>query len=82
MSIGETNVYFTYGTKFILPIKIRLPTYKISVENLNSNKEGLSLNIDLLEEKRRYRKIRLITYQQRMANHYNHSVKPLKIPTR
>nr|GEV89517.1 reverse transcriptase domain-containing protein [Tanacetum cinerariifolium] len=51
-SHGDTPFSLTYGTKAVISVKIRMPTYRAAVVDTVHNNEELRLNSDLLEERR------------------------------
>jgi hypothetical protein len=49
----ETPFSLTFGTEAVIPAKVGYPSFKVSHYNPRLNDEGISLHLDLLEEKRR-----------------------------
>ncbi|GAA0144499.1 hypothetical protein LIER_04930 [Lithospermum erythrorhizon] len=49
---GETPFSLVYGLKALLPTEVRLEMERVSYYDELANKQGLWLNLDLLEEKR------------------------------
>ncbi|GJZ67099.1 reverse transcriptase domain-containing protein [Tanacetum coccineum] len=50
-SNGDTLFSLTYGTKVVIPTKIRMPTYRTAVVDVVHNDDEIRLNLDLLEER-------------------------------
>lgn len=48
MTRGETTFSLTYDTTVVILIKIGLPSYITSIENLEGNEDSMALNLDLL----------------------------------
>ncbi|KAL5576842.1 hypothetical protein UlMin_018541 [Ulmus minor] len=51
-STNETPFSMTYGTEVVVPTEIGEPSFRVEQFDPESNVEGLSLNLDLLEIKR------------------------------
>ena len=47
-----TPFSLVYGSEAVLPLEIRVPTYRVSSFEENKDNEELRLNLDLLEERR------------------------------
>lgn len=52
IAIGETPYSLTYGTEVVISVEVSILSYRIAAESLEGNDEGLTLNLDLLNEKR------------------------------
>ena len=50
--IGEMSYSLVYGTKAVIPLKIRIPTFYTTNFDKETNEIELRLNLDLLGEKR------------------------------
>ncbi|GJW41845.1 reverse transcriptase domain-containing protein [Tanacetum coccineum] len=50
-SNGDTSFSLTYGTKAVIPAKIRMPTFRAAEVDVAENDEALEINLELLEEK-------------------------------
>ncbi|GJS73445.1 reverse transcriptase domain-containing protein [Tanacetum coccineum] len=57
-SHGDTPFSLTYGTEAVIPVEIRIPTYRTAVVDAAHNDEELRQNLDLLEERRERAAIR------------------------
>ncbi|GJZ39263.1 reverse transcriptase domain-containing protein [Tanacetum coccineum] len=70
-SHSDTPFSLTYGTKAVIPAKIRMPTYRTAVVDAVHNDEELRLNLDLLEERRERAGIREAKAKLQMTKYYN-----------
>ena len=71
----EMPFSMVYGTKFVILVKIGMPSFRTSNFDKKNNKIELKLNIDLLDEKRERAEIRQETYKHQVAKYYNQRVK-------
>ncbi|GJR60641.1 reverse transcriptase domain-containing protein [Tanacetum coccineum] len=74
-SHGDTPFSLTYGTKAVIPVEIRMPTYRTAVVNAAHNDEELRLNLDLLRERRERATIREAKAKLKMTKYYNARVR-------
>nr|GEX19663.1 reverse transcriptase domain-containing protein [Tanacetum cinerariifolium] len=74
-SHGETPFSLTYGTKAVMAVEIRMPTYRTAVVDTVHNNEELRLNLDLLEEQRECVAIREAKEKLKMIKFYNTRVR-------
>ncbi|GJR32117.1 reverse transcriptase domain-containing protein [Tanacetum coccineum] len=72
---GDTPFSLTYGTKAVIPAKIRMPTYRTTVVDAVHNDEELRLNLDLLEEWREHAAICEAKAKLKMTKYYNAKVR-------
>uniref|UniRef100_A0A2N9GKA7 Integrase catalytic domain-containing protein n=1 Tax=Fagus sylvatica TaxID=28930 RepID=A0A2N9GKA7_FAGSY len=72
---GETPFRLAYGTEAVIPVEIRLTTWRTGHHDEDNNDSQLRLNLDLLDEVRDQAKARTKVYQQRMARYYDRRVK-------
>ncbi|GKV50344.1 hypothetical protein SLEP1_g57053 [Rubroshorea leprosula] len=49
---GETSFNLTYDSKAVVPVEVKIPNYRMSYFNVDSNEQALRENLDLLEETR------------------------------
>ena len=70
----ETPFRLTYGNEAVIPIEVRLTSYRIHNHDESRNDEAIRLQLDLVDEVRATTKQRLVRYQDRMAKHYNSRV--------
>ncbi|KAL5555292.1 hypothetical protein UlMin_037528 [Ulmus minor] len=66
-STNETPFSMTYGTEAVVPTEIGEPSFRVEQFDPESNVEGLSLNLDLLEIKRDNAQIRMVANQKAVA---------------
>jgi hypothetical protein len=71
---GETPYSPTYGTKAIIPTEVGYPSFKVAYYNPRLNDEGISLNLDLLQEKKDDAQVTWAAYQDRTAPYFNKAV--------
>ena len=65
----------TYGAEAVIPLKTGFPVTRTSSFNLKDNKEQLTRNFDLIEEKREDAMVQLAYYQQKLKQGYDANVK-------
>ncbi|GJS55493.1 reverse transcriptase domain-containing protein [Tanacetum coccineum] len=70
-SHGDTPFSLTYGTEAVIPAEIDMPTYRTAAVDAVHNNEGLRLNLDLLEERRKRAAIRKAKAKLKMSKYYN-----------
>nr|GEX12875.1 reverse transcriptase domain-containing protein [Tanacetum cinerariifolium] len=68
---GDTPFFLTYGTKAVIPMEIRMPTYHTTVVDTVHNDEELRLNLDLLKERREHAAIQKAKAKLKMRKYYN-----------
>nr|GEX03895.1 reverse transcriptase domain-containing protein [Tanacetum cinerariifolium] len=74
-SHGDTSFSLTYGMEAIVPVEIRIPTYRTMVVDVIHNNEELWLNLDLLEERRECVAIHEAKAKLKMPKYYNTRVR-------
>ncbi|GJW80449.1 reverse transcriptase domain-containing protein [Tanacetum coccineum] len=74
-SHGDTPFSLTYGTEAVIPVEIRMPTYRTVAVDTVHNDEDLRLNLDLLEEKRERTTICEAKAKMKMTKYYNARVR-------
>ncbi|GJZ13132.1 reverse transcriptase domain-containing protein [Tanacetum coccineum] len=74
-SHGDTLFSLTYGTEAVIPVKIRMPTYRTVAVDTIHNDEELRLNLYLLEEKRERAAICEAKAKMKMTMYYNARVR-------
>ena len=57
-SNGETPFSLTYGSEAVIPAEIGIPTFRTMMANVENNDEEISLNLDLVQERREMAAIR------------------------
>ena len=68
---GETSFRLTYGSEAIIPVEVRLTSYRVHNHDKSRNDVAIRLQLDLVDEVRATAKQRLAWYQDRMAKHCN-----------
>ncbi|KAD5508946.1 hypothetical protein E3N88_16649 [Mikania micrantha] len=72
---GQTPFSLVFGSKAVLPTEMIIPTIRTSLQTIESNNKVLSQDIDTIDETRDIAKIRMATYQQKMAKSYNKNIR-------
>ena len=72
---GETSFRLAYGSKVVIPAKVRLTSYRVENHDESRNDEAMHLQLDLVDKVRATTKQRLARYQNLMVKHYNTEVK-------
>jgi len=75
VSTGETPFSLCYGSEALISIEIGVPTLRVELFSLESNKQNLRDNLDLLNELHDQAKIRQAVYNQHIERYYNQQVK-------
>ncbi|KAL6225803.1 hypothetical protein ACLB2K_004652 [Fragaria x ananassa] len=74
---GETPFSMAFGTEAVLPVETLIPSGRVENFDAATNKEGLRLNVDLVEERRDMADMHNQVYKQRVARHYNRKVRTM-----
>nr|GEX94101.1 reverse transcriptase domain-containing protein [Tanacetum cinerariifolium] len=72
---SRTPFSLTYGTEAVIPAEIGMPTYRTAAVDVVNNDEELSLNLDLLEERRELAAISEAKSKSKMMKYYNARVR-------
>ena len=64
-----------YENEAVIPVEVRLTSYKVDNHDESKNDEAIRLQLDLLDEVRATVEQRLARYQDLMAKHYNSQVR-------
>ena len=72
---GETPFRLTYGTEVMISVEVGVTSIRREVFNEESNDDHLRINLDCLDKVREKASIRMMKYQQKMADYYNKRVK-------
>ncbi|KAD7476996.1 hypothetical protein E3N88_00132 [Mikania micrantha] len=59
---GQTPFSLVYGSEAVLPTEMAIPTARSSLQNLESNKEIISEDLDTIDELRDIARIKMETY--------------------
>ena len=74
-SMGESSFALTYGMEAIIPTKIGMPTILTEVHE-EANAEAITKDLDTIDELWEATIVRIVSYQQRLANLHNQRVNP------
>ncbi|XP_071695212.1 uncharacterized protein [Rutidosis leptorrhynchoides] len=74
---NETPFSLVYGSEAVIPVKIIMPTMRITSFDESSNSEELRENLNFVEEHREMAAIKEAINKQRNASYYNKRVQPL-----
>ena len=69
--MGETPFRLTYGTIAMISVEVGVTSIRREVFNEESNDDHLRINLDCLDKVREKASIRMMKYQQKMADYYN-----------
>lgn len=72
----KTLFTLTYGSEAIVPIEIRMLSYKVQHYDKESNNKGLKEHLDLLEESGEEAEMQIMTDQRKLEHYFNRRVKP------
>ena len=72
----ETPFALAFSTEVVAPVEVRIKSPRIEFASVEHNDEALSLNLELLDEKREQVLRRTEEYQRKTARYYNQKVKP------
>ena len=73
---GETPFCLTYEHEVVIPAEVGLTNHRVYHHDEGRNKEGMHLQLDLLNEVRTTTEQRMACYQDLIAKHYNTKVRP------
>ncbi|XP_074327410.1 uncharacterized protein LOC141665330 [Apium graveolens] len=71
MSTGQTPYILVYGTEAVLRTEVMMPTARYRLLTTDMNNTELAHKKDIIDELQEMVKIRLVSYQQRVANTFN-----------
>ena len=75
-STGETPFALAYGVEAVIPLEVGMSTTRTIDFAMETNKENLRKDLDLLEERRDLAVVRLASYQQQMKREHDKTIKP------
>jgi hypothetical protein len=75
-SIGETPIALAYGVEAVIPLEVGMPTIQTTNFVVETNKDNLRKDLDLLEERRDLAVVWLASYQQQMKREHDKNIKP------
>ena len=73
-STGETPFTLAYGVEAVIPLEVGIPTTRITDFAVETNKDNLRKDLDLLEERRDLAIVRLASYQQRIKREHDKNI--------
>ncbi|GKV31526.1 hypothetical protein SLEP1_g40206 [Rubroshorea leprosula] len=73
---GETPYHLAFGTEAVIPVEIRVPSFRVTHFDEGRNGQLLRENLDLLDDVREEARLRTLVYKQKIANFYNRRVRP------
>ena len=73
-SIGETPFALAYGVEAVILLEVGIPTTRITDFAVETNKDNLRKDLDLLEERRDLVTVRLASYQQRIKRKHDKNI--------
>ncbi|KAJ0930062.1 putative integrase, catalytic core, ribonuclease H-like superfamily, integrase zinc-binding protein [Helianthus annuus] len=72
---GQTPFSLVFGAEAVIPTEMVVPTARTSTRDPEENAANLAQDLDTIEEIRDLARIRMASYQQRMAGAYNKNVR-------
>ena len=72
--MGESPFALTYGIEAIIPLEIEMPTIQTEIFE-EANVEAITKDLDTTNELWEAATVRIVSYQQRLANLHNRRVK-------
>ncbi|KAJ0942260.1 putative integrase, catalytic core, ribonuclease H domain, ribonuclease H-like superfamily [Helianthus annuus] len=72
---GQTPFSLVFGAESVIPTEMVVPTARTSTRDPEENDTNLAQDLDTIEEIRDLARIRMASYQQRMAGAYNKNVR-------
>ncbi|GKV06071.1 hypothetical protein SLEP1_g18002 [Rubroshorea leprosula] len=75
-AIGETPYHLAFGTEAVIPVKIGVPSFRVTHFDEGRNGQLLRENLDLLAKVREEARLRTLVYKQKLVNFYNKRVRP------
>lgn len=73
--MGKTPFNLTFGTKAVIPMVVRLTSFRATMFDESKNDKELKVNLDLLDELKVKDCTRMARYQNRVTGYYNSRVK-------
>ena len=73
-STSETPFTLAYGVEAVIPLEVGIPTTRITDFAVETNKDNLRKDLDLLEERRDLAIVRLASYQQRIKREHDKNI--------
>ena len=74
-STNETPFALAFGLEAVIPLEIGMPTTRTTEFDVQTNKDNLLKDLDLVEERRDLATVHLAAYQHRLKREHNKNVK-------
>ena len=71
---GETPFSIVYGTEAVIPTELSFPTARTALTDFGSNEDAIMLDLNLIEERTEIAAIKMLAYQQKVAELYNKQI--------
>ena len=75
-STDETPFALAYGVEAVIPLEVGIPTTWTTDFEMETNKENLRKDLDLLEERQDLVVVWLASYQQRIKREHDKNIRP------
>ena len=72
---SQTPFSLVFGTEAVIPTEMVVPTARTSIRDPQANNESLIQDLDTVDELRDLARVRMASYQQRIAGSYNKNVR-------
>ena len=73
-STGETPFTLAYGVEAVIPLEVGIPTTRTTDFAVETNKDNLRKDLDLLEERRDLAIVQLASYQQWIKREHDKNI--------
>ncbi|XP_077249331.1 uncharacterized protein LOC143888821 [Tasmannia lanceolata] len=78
---GESPFNLSFGTEAVISVDIGIPSPRIVHFNEQLNRDGLRVNLDLLEEVHEESEIRAAAYKQKVSRYHDTKIRPREFRT-
>ncbi|KAK9053624.1 hypothetical protein SSX86_024698 [Deinandra increscens subsp. villosa] len=72
---GQTPFSLVFGAEAVIPTEMVIPTARVTLQDSQNNSENLLQDLETIEELRDLAKVRMASYQQRVARSYNKNIR-------
>ncbi|KAK9073810.1 hypothetical protein SSX86_006404 [Deinandra increscens subsp. villosa] len=72
---GQTPFSLVFGAEAVIPTEMVIPTARVTLQDSQYNSENLLQDLETIEELRDLAKVRMASYQQRVAKSYNKNIR-------
>ena len=69
-----------YGTEAVIPTKFSFPTARTALMEFRNNEEARLLDLNFVEERRAMTAIKMLAYQQKVAELNNKQIRKISFP--